>query len=87
MLTKEEYISRLKECKSTFTDNTELVEYILPVLNYYMKYHSPCIIVDNTFIGSNIFLLDTIVRSNKPTEPEKMLRAYDKLCERVKEFE
>ena len=82
MLTKEEYISRLKECKSTFTNNTELVDYILPVLNYYMKYHSPCIIVNGVDISSI-----TINTPNTPKEYELVVHAYNKLCERVKEFE
>ena len=82
MLTKEEYISRLKEYKSTFTDNNELVEYILPVLNYYMKYHSPCIIVNGVDISSI-----TVNTPNTPKEYELVIYAYNKLCEKVKEFE
>ena len=82
MLTKEEYISRLKEYKSTFTDNNELVEYILPVLNYFMKYHSPCIIVNGVDISSI-----TVNTPNTPKEYELVIYAYNKLCEKVKEFE
>lgn len=82
MLTKEEYISRLKEYKNTFKDNDELVEYILPVLNYFMKYHSPCIIVNGVDISSI-----TINNPTTPKEYELVVYAYNKLCERVKEFE
>ena len=90
-MTKEEFISRLKENKKNFKNVEELIEYQLPVLQYYLSNHCATIIVDNRPLGGteNIVDLSKIVIEPSGAENNLYLMnvAFEGLVKRIKEFE
>ena len=88
-MTKEEFISRLKENKQEFKDITELIEYRLPVLQYYLeKYKEPLYTMDKSKLDIAVdFSEITINTPDTQQRMQFMQHSFDQLVKRVEEFE
>ena len=90
-MTKEEFISRLKENKKNFKSVEELIEYQLPVLQHYLENYQGNYILDNSQLGGKIVEVDfskiTITPSGSTISVDFMRRAFKSLTLRVEEFE
>lgn len=89
VITKEEFLKRLQEDKN-FTKIEELVEFALPVVQYYLNNYQGKVIVDNTRIGGKIETIDfSEITINIPTSQigfQKLYEAYKSLVHRIEEF-
>lgn len=88
-MTKEEFLSRLKENKTEFKDAEELVKYMLPVLQHYLEnYQETWYDMDVTKLTPLVdFSKITITESYTPNSINAMEVAFMKLQKRIKEFE
>ena len=89
-MTKEEFISKLKERKNLKTTE-EVVEIALPIVQFYLNNYQGNIFIDNRKVGGTIVEVDfTEVKINIPDTPERINLvnlAYINLLDRVNEFE
>ena len=89
-MTKEEFISKLKERKNLKTTE-EVVEIALPIVQFYLNNYQGNIFIDNRQIGGTIVEVDfSKERVNTPDTPERINLtnlAYVNICNRVEEFE
>lgn len=86
-MTKEEFISRLKENKKQFESNMELAEYQIPVLQYYLSnYKAPIYTEDLKGVVVD-FSKITITPSLDARNIQIMTHNFESLVRRVKEFE
>ena len=89
-MTKEEFISKLKERK-TLKTTEEVVEIALPIVQFYLNNYQGNIFIDNRQIGGTIVEVDfSKERINIPDTPERINLvnlAYTNLLDRVNEFE
>ena len=86
---KEEFISRLKENKKKFKDTAELVEYQLPVLQYYLEnYQENWYTMDTTKLDVAVdFSKITVLTPDNPQRMQFMQHSFNQLVKRVGEFE
>ena len=89
-MTKEEFISKLKERKNLKTTE-EVVEIALPIVQFYLNNYQGNIFIDNREVGGTIVEVDfSKERINTPDTPERINLvnlAYIKLLDRISEFE
>ena len=89
-MTKEEFISKLKERKNLKTTE-EVVEIALPIVQFYLNNYQGNAYIDNSKIGGTIVEVDfSKERINIPDTPERINLvnlAYINLLDRVNEFE
>ena len=89
-MTKEEFISKLKERKNLKTAE-EVVEIALPIVQFYLNNYQGNIFIDNRKVGGTIVEVDfTEAKINTPDTPERINLvnlAYINLLDRVNEFE
>lgn len=89
-MTKEEFISKLKERKNLKTTE-EVVEIALPIVQFYLNNYQGNAYIDNRKIGGTIVEVDfSKERINIPDTPERINLtnlAYISLCNRISEFE
>ena len=89
-MTKEEFISKLKERKNLKTIE-EVVEIALPIVQFYLNNYQGNAYIDNRKIGGTIVEVDfSKERINIPDTPERINLvnlAYINLLDRVNEFE
>ena len=89
-MTKEEFISKLKERKN-LTTVEEVVEIALPIVQFYLSNYQSNVYVDNTRVGGTIVEIDFSKENiNIPDTPERINLtnlAYINLLDRVNEFE
>ena len=89
-MTKEEFISKLKERKNLKTTE-EVVEIALPIVQFYLNNYQGNIFIDNRKVGGTIVEVDfTEAKINTPDTPERINLvnlAYINLVNRVEEFE
>jgi len=90
-MNKEEFISKLRENKQQFKDIEELVNYQLPVLQYYLEHYQGNYILDNRQLGGDLQEVDfskiTLTSSYTPSSLQLMKMAFSGLVKRIKEFE
>lgn len=90
-MTKEDFLSRLKENKKNFKSVEELIEYQLPVLQYYLSNYQGNITVDNTELGGKVIEIDFSKITLNPSATDRGLYlmniAFEGLNKRIKEFE
>ena len=88
-MTKEEFLKRLQEDKN-FTKIEDLVEFALPVVQYYLNNYQGKVVVDNRQIGGKVELVDfSEITINTPTSQiqfQKLYEAYKSLVHRIEEF-
>ena len=89
-MTKEEFISKLKERKNLKTTE-EVLEIALPIVQFYLNNYQGNAYIDNRKVGGTIVEVDfTEVKINTPDTPERINLvnlAYINLLDRVNEFE
>ena len=89
-MTKEEFISKLKERKN-LTTIEEVVEVALPIVQFYLNNYQGNVYVDNTRVGGTVVEVDfSEIKINTPDTPERINLtnlAYVNICNRVEEFE
>ena len=89
-MTKEEFISKLKERKNLKTTE-EVVEIALPIVQFYLNNYQGNAYIDNRKVGGTIVEVDfSKERINIPDTPERINLtnlAYVNICNRVEEFE
>ena len=89
-MTKEEFISKLKERKNLKTTE-EVVEIALSIVQFYLNNYQGNIFIDNRKVGGTIVEVDfSKERINIPDTPERIdlvNLAYINLLDRVNEFE
>ena len=90
-ISKEEFLARLKENKKSFKTVEELIEYQLPVLQYYFNTYGKLTIIDNRPVGGKIENIDFSKIELIPASDEKNLElmnhAFEELKLRIGEFE
>ena len=88
-MTKKEFISRLKENKKEFKDTAELVDYMLPVLQYYLENYQPVWYdADTTKLNTLVdFSKIIILKPDNPRRIQEMQIDFHGLIKRVEEFE
>ena len=89
-MTKEEFISKLKERKN-FKTAEEVLEIALPIVQFYLNNYQGNIFIDNRKVGGTIVEVDfSKEKINIPDTPERINLvnlAYINLVNRVEEFE
>jgi hypothetical protein len=89
-MTKEEFISKLKERKQLKTAE-EVVEIALPIVQFYLNNYQGNVYIDNRRVGGTIVEVDfSEIKINIPDTPERINLtnlAYISLLNRVEEFE
>ena len=89
-MTKEEFISKLKERKNLKTAE-EVVEIALPIVQFYLNNYQGNAYIDNRKVGGTIVEVDfSEIKINTPDTPERINLtnlAYVNICNRVEEFE
>ena len=89
-MTKEEFISKLKERKNLKTTE-EVVEIALPIVQFYLNNYQGNAYIDNRKVGGTIVEVDfSEIKINTPDTPERINLvnlAYINLLDRVNEFE
>lgn len=89
-MTKEEFISKLKERKNLKTAE-EVVEIALPIVQFYLNNYQGNVFIDNRKVGGTIVEVDfSEIKINIPDTPERINLtnlAYVNICNRVEEFE
>jgi len=86
-MNKEEFLSRLKENKKDFTNVEELIDYKLPVLQYYLEnYQSPIYSEDMQTIIVE-FASITILPPKDEGARRLMNLAFSGLVKRLNEFD
>lgn len=89
-MTKEEFISKLKERKNLKTAE-EVVEIALPIVQFYLNNYQGNVFIDNRRVGGTIVEVDfSEIKINTPDTPERINLvnlAYISLLNRVEEFE
>ena len=89
-MTKEEFISKLKERKNLKTTE-EVVEIALPIVQFYLNNYQGNVFIDNRKVGGTIVEVDfSEIKINTPDTPERINLtnlAYVNICNRVEEFE
>ena len=89
-MTKEEFISKLKERKNLKTTK-EVVEIALPIVQFYLNNYQGNVFIDNRKVGGTIVEVDfSEIKINTPDTPERINLtnlAYVNICNRVEEFE
>lgn len=89
-MTKEEFISKLKERKNLKTAE-EVVEIALPIVQFYLNNYQGNAYIDNRRVGGTIVEVDfSEIKINIPDTPERINLtnlAYVNICNRVEEFE
>ena len=86
-MNKEDFLSRLKENKKTFKSVEELIEYQLPVLQYYITNHAnPIYNEDMTKILVDLNKI-ILVPSDAKSNLYYMNIAFEGLTKRIGEFE
>lgn len=89
-MNKEEFLTRLKENKKSFKNVEELIEYQLPVLQYYLTNHQGNIILDNRQVGGKVETIDLSKIVLEPSGAENSLYlmnvAFEGLTKRMNEF-
>jgi hypothetical protein len=89
-MTKEEFISKLKERKNLKTAE-EVVEIALPIVQFYLNNYQGNVSIDNRRVGGTIVEVDfSEIKINTPDTPERINLvnlAYISLLNRVEEFE
>lgn len=89
-MTKEEFISKLKERKNLKTAE-EVVEIALSIVQFYLNNYQGNVYIDNRRVGGTIVEVDfSEIKINIPDTPERINLvnlAYVSLLNRVEEFE
>ena len=86
-MTKEEFLTRLKENNKTFKSVEELIDYQLPVLQYYITNHvNPIYNNDMTKIVVDLDKL-ILIASDTKSNLYHMNIAFEGLTKRIGEFE
>lgn len=84
-MTKEDFLSRLKENKKSFKSVEELIEYQLPVLQYYLSNYG------ETMISTSNKLVDLRQVTLEPSGAENSLYlmnvAFEGLSKRIGDFQ
>lgn len=88
-MNNEEFISRLKENKTEFKDEIDMVDYMLPCLQFYLENYQPIWYdMDTTKLNVVVdFGKITIVRPDNHNSIRLTQHAFNQLVQRVGEFE
>ena len=84
-MNKEDFIARLKENKKEFDTIEELLEYQLPVLQYYITNYGEYIISASNILTDLKTI--TITPSASQQSIQLMNHAFEGVIRRIKEFE